>query len=53
MAQGRKPKSKARSRAQLAFMATSLQRGYVPLTKKQKAYFKRVLTAAKRHKGGR
>jgi hypothetical protein len=48
VAQGKKPKAKARTRQQLAFMATSLERGYVPLTGKQKRYFKRVLAQQKR-----
>lgn len=53
MAQGKKKKQAVRKATQLKFMATSLQRGYIPLTKKQVAYFKRVLATAKRHKAAR
>jgi hypothetical protein len=34
---------KPRGKAQLAFMRKALERGYVPLTPKQVAYFERVV----------
>jgi len=49
VAQGKKKKSAARTRTQLKFMAVALQRGYVPLTAKQKSYFKRVLKGRAKH----
>jgi hypothetical protein len=53
MPQGKKKKQAARKATQLKFMATSLERGYIPLSKKQKSYFKRVLTLARKAKKAR